>query len=104
MPPSDSGRIPSKGRSHRLGGPPVTVDDPYAAVRRDEYSTLGDAYRMCRQDPEAFAAGAQYALDRITGNSGPLSDLHGPVFDVARQSLRLSAAETLQRALDGEPQ
>lgn len=82
----------------------MTADDPYAAVRRDEYSTLGDAYRMCRQDPESFAAGAQYALDRITGNSGPLSGLGGPVFDAAQRSVRFSAAEILQRALDGEPQ
>ena len=31
------------------------MSDRYAAVRRPEYSTLGDAYRMCKQDPEVFA-------------------------------------------------
>ena len=82
----------------------MSAADPYTAVRRDEYSTLGDAYRMCRQDPEAFAAGAQYALDKITGASGPLSDLRGTVFDAAQRAIRSAAAEILQRALDGEPQ
>lgn len=80
------------------------MSDPYTAVRRDEYATLGDAYRMCEQDPEAFAAGVQYALDKITGNSGPLADLGGPFFDAAQRSLRLTAAEILTRALTGEPQ
>lgn len=78
--------------------------DPYTEVRRPEYSTLGDAYRMCEKHPEAFAAGAQYALDKLTGNSGPLSDLRGGVFDRLQDSLRISAAEILTRALNGEPQ
>ncbi|SHU99021.1 hypothetical protein [Mycobacteroides abscessus] len=75
----------------------------YDDVRRPEFSTLEDAYRMCRKDPEAFAAGAQYALDKITGSSGPLSGIGG-VFERAHESLERSAAEILTRALNGEPQ
>jgi hypothetical protein len=75
------------------------MNDPYGEVRRDEYSTLGDAYRMCRQDPEAFAAGAQYALDRLTNEHNGLTlEQH------KREFLLLTAAETLTRALAGEPQ
>lgn len=81
----------------------MSGEDVYGAVRIEDYSTLGDSYRMCAQDPAAFAAGAQYALDKITGNSGPLSGIGG-VFEQAHQSLRVSAAEILTRALRGEPQ
>lgn len=82
----------------------MSDEDPYSDVRRDEFSTLGDAYRMCRQDPEAFAAGAQYALDKMTGASGPLCDLRGGIYDMVHRSIRSAAARILTRALEGEPQ
>lgn len=77
----------------------VSGDNPYTAVRRDEYATLGDAYRLCRQDPEAFAAGAQYALDKLNSHSGPIQDT-----GVLGDYLRSWSAEILTRALNGEPQ
>lgn len=77
--------------------------DPYESVRRDEYATLGDAYRLCRRDPGAFAAGVQYALDKLNSSSGPAADLRITSPHTADYLLRWSA-EILQRALDGEPQ
>lgn len=76
--------------------------DRYGAVRRDEYSTLGDAYRMVRQDPEAFAAGAQYALDKMHAEWEQY--LKGVIADHTAEYLSNRAAEILQRAIDGEPQ
>lgn len=76
--------------------------DSYSAVRREEFSTLGDAYRMCRQDPEAFAAGAQYALDKMHAEWETY--MKGLIPDHTAKYLSNRAAEILQRALDGEPQ
>lgn len=41
--------------------------DRYYATRKPEHSTLGDAADRFRRDPDAFTAGAQYALDSMTG-------------------------------------
>lgn len=75
----------------------------YDEVRRDEYATLGDSYRMCRQDPEAFAAGVQYALDRLNSPSGPAADLR-IISSLTADYLLSWSAEILTRALRGEPQ
>jgi hypothetical protein len=80
----------------------MAATDPYGAVRRDEYSTLGDAYRMCRQDPEAFAAGAQYALDKMHAEWERY--MMGIIPAHTAEFLSSRATEILQRALDGEPQ
>lgn len=42
--------------------------DKYAAVRRPEHSTVGDSVERYNRDPDAFAAGAQHALDKLTGS------------------------------------
>lgn len=43
------------------------MSDRYDEVRRDEHSTLGDVTERYRRDSDAFAAGSQYVLDRLTG-------------------------------------
>lgn len=37
----------------------------YDDARVEGAKTLGDAYRHHRRDPDAFVAGAQYALDAV---------------------------------------
>ncbi|MBU8830809.1 hypothetical protein [Mycolicibacterium goodii] len=44
------------------------MPDTYDLARRDEHSTLGDALERYERDADAFAAGAQYALDRIVAD------------------------------------
>ena len=39
----------------------------YQHSRRDEHSTLGDSAERFKRDRDAFTAGAQYALDSMTG-------------------------------------
>lgn len=41
--------------------------DRYATVRRPEHSTLGDAIYRFDRDADAFTAGVQHGLDRLTG-------------------------------------
>lgn len=40
--------------------------DRYHGVRRSEHSTFGDSLERYRRDTDAFTAGVQYALDRMT--------------------------------------
>ena len=42
--------------------------DRYALARNPEHSTLGDALDRFVGHPDVFTAGAQYALDRMTGH------------------------------------
>jgi hypothetical protein len=69
----------------------------YTATRLATYATLGDAHRMHAQDPAAFAAGVQYALDRLNNHAGLLA-LVDPA--LARY-IDTWSAETLSWALDG---
>lgn len=79
------------------------MSDRYGEVRRPEYGTLGDGYRMYNKCPDAFVAGAQYVLDK-------LNSTHGPVVTVSYSSPEMAeylngwSAEILRRALEGEPQ
>jgi hypothetical protein len=41
--------------------------DRYGQVRRPEHSTIGDAVERFDRDADAFTAGAQHALDKMTG-------------------------------------
>lgn len=76
----------------------------YDNVRRPEYSTLGDSYRMCRQDPEAFVAGVQYALDKVNNTSSGLAEIVGINNPGLVAFMDQWSAEILQRAIDAEPQ
>lgn len=40
--------------------------DRYSQARKPEHSTIGDAIKRHNRDADAFTAGAQYALDRLT--------------------------------------
>lgn len=42
--------------------------DAYAAVRQADHSTLGDSLTRFYRDADAFTAGAQHALDKMTGH------------------------------------
>ena len=70
----------------------------YDDARVEGAKTLGDAYRHHRRDPEAFVAGVQYALDKVTREF----DRFGVPGDAAYVD-RL-AADLLERAKAGEPQ
>lgn len=40
--------------------------DRYSRARKPEHSTIGDAIERFDRDADAFTAGAQYVLDRMT--------------------------------------
>lgn len=40
--------------------------DRYSRTRKPDHSTLGDSIERYNRDADAFQAGAQYALDKIT--------------------------------------
>lgn len=70
----------------------------YDDARVEGAKTLGDAYRHVRRDPDAFVAGAQYALDSMlkeleTVSGSPVRDYHDHL-----------ATRILERAKAGEPQ
>lgn len=70
----------------------------YDDARVDGAKTLGDSYRHCERDPEAFIAGCQYALDSVLSK---VEHLGIPVSSAYIDSI---AAEVLRRAIRGEPQ
>jgi hypothetical protein len=40
--------------------------DRYGLIRRPEHATLGDSIDRFDRDPDAFTAGVQHALDKMT--------------------------------------
>lgn len=72
--------------------------DVYDLERVEGMKTLGDAYRHCRRDQDAFVAGAHYALDKMLNS---LADLDG---QLRRDYNAARAADILRRAKAGEPQ
>jgi hypothetical protein len=69
-------------------------DEPeYDEVRKREYSTFGDALRMRKRSPQVFAAGAQYALDRLLANLR-----YAPMDDSLRELVEYMAARVLEKA------
>ncbi|MGQ9348936.1 hypothetical protein [Mycolicibacterium gilvum] len=45
----------------------TAATDRYSQVRKAEHSTTGDAIERYSRDTDAFTAGVQYALDKMTG-------------------------------------
>lgn len=70
--------------------------DAYEAQRRPEMSTYGDSIRWRDKNPDAFRAGAQFALDRLLAQWK-----QGPFDTFVRDMLTNTAARIL--AATGDP-
>jgi hypothetical protein len=70
--------------------------DRYTLVRRPEHATLGDAAERYQRDPDAFTAGAQYALDVLLSRNEDTLKLYG-----LDKLVVGSAADVLTQVHDG---
>jgi hypothetical protein len=80
----------------------------YKQARVDGAKTAGDSYRHYLNNPEAFVAGVQYALDRVLSQSKRYYNLPYPadgVGDVVTvHMLHVMGVDILEKAKRGEPQ
>lgn len=68
--------------------------DRYSCIRNPDHSTLGDAADRHRRDSDAFTAGVQYALDKITATvDRVLMDPHTSEYLIARAADILLAVQ-----------
>jgi hypothetical protein len=74
------------------------MPDRYDLVRKAEHATLGDSYERLQRDPDAFTAGAQYALDHMLSRTVETINLFG---ESAGSLLVSQAADILAHVHDG---
>lgn len=78
------------------------MGDRYASARWPEHSTLGESGDRFRRDPDAFAAGAQYALDRLVGSIDQASRDFSGIAQQFAEYLNGRAADILTNVHDRE--